>query len=212
MELATTLPNRLVTVVDFVLLRPPDLVLDLVTVSLFRFFPPEIVTVFFLTPSFLDLVTVRLTDISNILCQQITMNYLKYWRVVRYFINAKYGITQPDLEMLIFLYDEPYFTRAKFKEFDKVFSWDKDRFNRLVKNGWVEKVSVQSKSRLGVYNLTYKAKRVVGYAYALIEGKEFPTDDQNNPVFKRDVSFTDKMYRNVMMEINEAQRQHRVQK
>jgi hypothetical protein len=35
------------------------------------------------------------------------MNYLKYWRVVRYFINAKYGITQPDLEMLIFLYDEP---------------------------------------------------------------------------------------------------------
>jgi len=212
LELATTLPNRLVTVVDFVLLRPPDLVLDLVTVSLFRFFPPEIVTVFFLTPSFLDLVTVRLTDISNILCQQITMNYLKYWRVVRYFINAKYGITQPDLEMLIFLYDEPYFTRAKFKEFDKVFSWDKDRFNRLVKNGWVEKVSVQSKSRLGVYNLTYKAKRVVGYAYALIEGKEFPTDDQNNPVFKRDVSFTDKMYRNVMMEINEAQRQHRVQK
>ena len=66
---------------------------------------------------------------------QITMNYLKYWRVVRYFINAKYGITQPDLEMLIFLYDEPYFTRAKFKEFDKVFSWDKDRFKRLVKTG-----------------------------------------------------------------------------
>ena len=46
------------------------------------------------------------------------MNYLKYWRVVRYFINAKYGISQPDLEMLIFLYDEPYFTRAKFKEFN----------------------------------------------------------------------------------------------
>jgi hypothetical protein len=61
------------------------------------------------------------------------MNYLKYWRVVRYFINAKYGISQPDLEMLLFLYDEPYFTRAKFKEFDKVFSWDKDRFNRLVR-------------------------------------------------------------------------------
>jgi hypothetical protein len=37
------------------------------------------------------------------------MNYLKYWRVVRYFIQAKYGITQPDLEMMLFLYDEPYF-------------------------------------------------------------------------------------------------------
>ena len=140
------------------------------------------------------------------------MNYLKYWRVVRYFIQSKYGITQPDLEMMLFLYDEPYFTKAKFKEFDKVFSWDKDRFERLRRNGWVEKVSVESKSRLGVYNLTYKAKRVVGYAYALLHGKEFPTDDQNNPVFKRNVSFTDKMYRNVMMQINEVQRQHRAQK
>ena len=155
---------------------------------------------------------VLILGISNILCQQITMNYLKYWRVVRYFINAKYGITQPDLEMLIFLYDEPYFTRAKFKEFDKVFSWDKDRFNRLVKNGWIEKVSVQSKSRLGVYNLTYQAKRIIEYVYAILHGKKFPTDRHNNPVFKRDVSFSDKMYRNVMMEINEVQRQHRAQK
>ena len=140
------------------------------------------------------------------------MNYLKYWRVVRYFIQAKYGIPQPDLEMLIFLYDEPYFTKAKFKEFDKVFSWDKDRFERLRRNGWVEKVSVESKSRLGVYNLTYKAKRVIGYAYSLIEGKEYPMEAQNNPVFRRDCSFTDKMYQKVMMQINEAQRQHRAPK
>ena len=151
-------------------------------------------------------------SVGPILLKQVTMNYLKYWRVVRYFINAKYGISQPDLEMLIFLYDEPYFTRAKFKEFDKTFSWDKDRFNRLVRNGWVEKVSVESKSRLGVYNLTYKAKRVIGYAYALIEGKEFPTMPDNNPVFKRNVSFTDKMYKQVMMQINEVQRQHRAQR
>jgi len=151
-------------------------------------------------------------SVGPILEDQNTMNYLKYWRVVRYFINAKYGISQPDLEMLIFLYDEPYFTRAKFKEFDKVFSWDKDRFDRLVRNGWVEKVSVESKSRLGVYNLTYKAKRVIGYAYALLEGKEFPTMPDNNPVFKRNVSFTDKMYKQVMMQINEVQRQHRAQR
>ncbi len=140
------------------------------------------------------------------------MNYLKYWRVVRYFINAKYGISQPDLEMLIFLYDEPYFTKAKFKEFNKVFSWDKDRFERLRRNGWVEKVSVESKSRLAVYNLSFKAKRIIGYVYSLLEGKEFPTVPENNPVFKRNVSYNDKVYRNVMMEINEVQRQHRAQR
>ena len=140
------------------------------------------------------------------------MNYLKYWRIVRYFINAKYGISQPDLEMLIFLSDEHYFTKAKFKEFNKVFSWDKDRFERLRRNGWIEKVSVQSKSRLGVYNLTYQAKRIVAYAYALLHGKEFPEGPDKNPVFKRNCSFNDKMYRSVMMKINSIQRQHRAQK
>ncbi len=140
------------------------------------------------------------------------MNYLKYWRVIRYFIRAKYGISTADLEMMLFLYDEPYFTKAKFAEFNKVFSWDKDRFDRLIKNGWVEKVSVESKSRLGVYNLTYKAKRIIGYIYSLLNGTEFPEDATNNPVFKRKVSYTDKVYRNAMMEINSIQRQRRAQK
>lgn len=81
-----------------------------------------------------------------------------------------------------------------------------------MRNGWVEKISVESKSRLGIYNLTYKAKRVIGYTYSLLEGKEFPTEDQNNPVFKRNCTFSDKMYRQVMMQINEAQRQHRAQR
>ena len=140
------------------------------------------------------------------------MNYLKYWRVVRYFIRAKYGITTADLEMLLFLYDEPYFTKAKFKDFNQVFSWDKQRFDRLLKNGWVEKVATESKSRLAVYNLSYKAKRIIEYAYALLHGREFPTMPDNNPVFKRKVSYTDKVYRNAMMEINEVQRQRRAQR
>jgi hypothetical protein len=87
-----------------------------------------------------------------------------------------------------------------------------DWFDRLIKNGWVEKVSVESKSRLGVYNLTYKAKRIIGYIYSLLNGTEFPEDATNNPVFKRKVSYTDKVYRNAMMEINSIQRQRRAQK
>ena len=83
---------------------------------------------------------------------------MKYWRVVKYFVRDKYGITTADLEMLLFLYDEPYFTKAKFTEFNKVFSWDRQRFKRLVTNGWVETIRTESKSRLSVYDLTYKPR------------------------------------------------------
>jgi len=51
-----------------------------------------------------------------------TNNYLKYWRVVRYWAKAKYGLTTPDLDMLFFLYSEEYFNKTKFKEFEEVMS------------------------------------------------------------------------------------------
>ena len=41
-------------------------------------------------------------------------DYLKYWRVIRYFIKSKYGLTQEDLDMLLFLKSEDYFDRDKF--------------------------------------------------------------------------------------------------
>ena len=47
-------------------------------------------------------------------------DYLKYWRVVRYFIKAKYKLTQEDLDMLLFLYSEKYFDKSKFKEFNNL--------------------------------------------------------------------------------------------
>ena len=58
-------------------------------------------------------------------------DYLKYWRVIRYFIKAKYGITTADLDMILFLNSEIYFGKDKFKEFNNLLSWDEGRFKRL---------------------------------------------------------------------------------
>ena len=49
-------------------------------------------------------------------------DYLKYWRVVKYYVKAKYGLTQAELEMLLFLKSEGYFDKDKFKEFDALIS------------------------------------------------------------------------------------------
>ena len=32
-----------------------------------------------------------------------THDYLKYWRVVRFWVKATHGISTPDLEMMLFL-------------------------------------------------------------------------------------------------------------
>lgn len=136
-------------------------------------------------------------------------NYMKYWRVVKYFVKDKYGITQADLEMLLFLYDEPYFTKAKFTEFNKVFSWDRERFKRLVTNGWVETIRTESKSRLSVYDLTYKAKRVISYVYEMLEGGQIGQTKGN--LYRSGAGYNDKVYRNMIEEMNEFTRQRRRQ-
>ena len=54
------------------------------------------------------------------------IDYLKYWRVIRYFVKRKYGLSQAELEMLLFLRTEQYFSKDDFDEFDELLSWDKN--------------------------------------------------------------------------------------
>jgi hypothetical protein len=61
-------------------------------------------------------------------------DYLKYWKVIRYFAKAKYKLNTSDLDMLFFLYSEKYFGKQQFNEFDELLSWDVNRFDRLLRD------------------------------------------------------------------------------
>ena len=64
-------------------------------------------------------------------------DYLKYWRVVRYYIKKKYKLTTAELETLLFLKTEGRFSRDDFQKFNEVISWNKDRFEKLRRDGWI---------------------------------------------------------------------------
>tara|TARA_B100001250_G_C19485404_1_gene650567 strand:+ start:189 stop:620 length:432 start_codon:yes stop_codon:yes gene_type:complete len=136
-------------------------------------------------------------------------DYLKYWRVVRYFIKAKYNLSQADLDIILFLYSEKYFSKDKFAEFDKLISWNVNRFDNLLRDGWIEVFRKYDGKRKGVYQLSYKAKRVVSSIYKKLSGEEIPTSLSSNPLFAKNVSYSDKVYRNMIKEMNEFIRQQR---
>jgi len=50
-------------------------------------------------------------------------NFLKYWRVVRHYIRKKYSITAAEHDMLLYLYDMPYFKKTDFNYYGKSMSW-----------------------------------------------------------------------------------------
>jgi hypothetical protein len=137
------------------------------------------------------------------------LNYLKYWRVIRYFIKAKYKLTQADLDILIFLYDEEYFSKDKFKEFDELLSWNINRFDQLLKNGWIEVFRKYDGKNKAIYKLSYKTIRLIVSIYNKLSGEEIPTSPSSNPMFARNVSYSDKVYRSMIKEMNKKIKEDR---
>ncbi len=136
-------------------------------------------------------------------------NYLKYWKVVKQFIKTKYGVSTSDLEMLLFLRSEKYFSKEDFDEFNELFHWEKNRFERLKQEGWIDVFRKKTGNRRVLYQLSYKAQRMLTSVYKKLEGEEIPESKSSNPQFLADVSYTDKVHRNYIKKLNQSIRQQR---
>lgn len=138
-------------------------------------------------------------------------DYLKYWRVIRQFVKIKYELTQADLDMLLFLYSEKYFDRDKFEEFDTLLGWDKQRFERLRKEGWIQvfRSPMTPGGRKAIYQLSIKSTRMIQSIYKKLNGEEIPVSETHNKMFQRNVSYSDKVYRDMIIEMNKIIKQQR---
>jgi len=130
-------------------------------------------------------------------------DYLKYWRVIRYYVKAKYNISTGELDMLLFLYSEDYFSKDKFNEFDELLSWNVNRFDKLLRDGWIEVFRKRAGKTKGLYELSYKSKRMINSIYKKLNGEEIPSSE-HNPIFHRNVKYTDKVYRNFIKEMKKT--------
>ena len=136
-------------------------------------------------------------------------NYLKFWRVIRYWIKAKHGLGTPEIDMLLFLYSEEYFNKTKFKEFEQLMSWDESRFNILLRDGWIHVWRKGYGKNTTLYELSYKGKRVANTIYKKLNGEEIAESPNVNPLFRKDACYMDKIYRNSIKEMNKFIKQQR---
>jgi DNA-binding PadR family transcriptional regulator len=140
-------------------------------------------------------------------------DYLKYWRVIRYWTLRKYNLKSQDLDMLLFLYSEGYFDNERFEEYNNVLSWDIDRFRRLLENGWIHVWREKTYNSRALYEITEKGRRAVNAMYKKLNREEISMDPHTNPMFLKDTIYSDKVMRNFIrkmnMEMKEAKRQRR---
>ena len=66
------------------------------------------------------------------------LNILKYYRLTRKWVCKTYGLKDADLELLIYLDCKGRFTRKDFMDGVYTYSWDKQRWERLRRDGWID--------------------------------------------------------------------------
>lgn len=130
-------------------------------------------------------------------------NFLKYHRIVSYYIKNKYSISAAELDMILFLYDENIFTKDTFNEFSESMSWDKNRFSKMVEDGMIKKWRDRKETqRSNLWELTIKSKRICNHMYKkLMQEEHISEDPYRNEIFKG-TSYMDKVYKNLIKKMN----------
>ena len=131
-------------------------------------------------------------------------DFLKYWRVVRYWALKKYGLTTGDLDLLLYLYSCPLFSKEDYRVFDDIMPWNKRRFDTLLRDGWIMKWRASVNQEKALYQVSYKTKNIITGIYKKLLGEEHISEDRRtNPIFKNSTAgYADKVNRRAIKHMN----------
>ena len=114
-------------------------------------------------------------------------NVLKHYRIVRRWACRNYGIKDADLELLLFLDCQGFFSKKDFKLDTYAYSWDNNRFSRLLKEGWIVVWRERNRTtqKYNIYKVSFKCKQLIQRVYRIMLGEEdIPTSERRNKIMK----------------------------
>jgi len=123
------------------------------------------------------------------------INLLKYYRLVRKWACKTYGLKDADLELLIYLDCKIHFTRNDFIDGVYTYSWDKNRWERLRREGWIDVWRQRNRTSIKytVYKTSFRCKQLITRIYKILLAEEdLPTSERSK--FFNNKSYTDKVY------------------
>ena len=123
------------------------------------------------------------------------LNLFKYYRLVCKWACKTYNLKDADLELLIYLDCKSRFTRNNFIDGSYTYSWDKNRWERLRREGWIEVWRHRNRTTIkySIYKTSFKSSQLISRIYRILLGEEdIPTSERN--VFYNNKSYTDKVF------------------
>lgn len=123
------------------------------------------------------------------------MNILKYYRLIRRWACKTYNLKDADLELLIYFDCVGLFTRDDYIKGTYTYSWDKKRWERLRRDGWIDVYAERNQTTIkyNVFKVSTKCKHLITRIYKIMLGEDdLPMSERS--VFFKNKSYTDKVY------------------
>ena len=124
-----------------------------------------------------------------------SIGLLKHYRVIRKWACKTYKIKDADLELLIYFDCLDLFTRQDYLNGSYTYSWDKNRWERLRREGWIQvwRHRKGSTQKYTIYKTSFKCSQLISRIYRILLGiEDLPTSLRRNKIMEGN-SYTDKV-------------------
>ena len=78
-----------------------------------------------------------------------------------------------------------------------------------MREGWIDKFRVHKSGKKAIYKVSQKGLRMLNSMYKKLAGEEIPESPSANPLFLKNISYTDRRYQNMIKEMNAFIKQER---
>ncbi len=123
------------------------------------------------------------------------LQLFKYYRLVRKWACKNNDLKEADLELLIYFDCIGIFSRKDYIDGVYTYSWDKHRWERLVRDGWIQVYQKRNRTtnKYNLYKVSYKCKHLISRIYRILLGEE-DIPETSNSFFYRNKTYTDKVF------------------
>jgi len=115
------------------------------------------------------------------------LSLLKHYRIIRRWACRNNGLSDADLELLIYLDCIGLFNRLDFIDGAYSYSWDNRRWARLKADDWINVFAKRNRTttKSNVYKVSFKGKQLINKMYRIMLGEEdIPTSTKRNVIMK----------------------------
>ena len=132
------------------------------------------------------------------------MNLLKHYRIIRRWACRNNNLKDADLELLIYFDCMGHFTKHDYMQGTYAYCWDKHRWDRLLKEGWITVWRHRNRTtqKYHIYKISFKGQQLISRMYRIMLGTEDIPSSARRSSITSGKTYTDKVLKKAVEYVN----------